>query len=312
MAPGERLTAAAAGVAGHLGFYAYFNWMTKLLFLLVLCLTGLCARAQESISLPAIGVVTDMENDSLARAAGFAWILETTPKILSPRNVSDAEFDSLLEVIPTLSVPLYGCNIFIPGDLKVVGPNVNESAVLAYVDTVLERAQRAGLTVITWGSGSSRRVPEGFDRVTATAQFVYMGRKVAEVAERYGITLVLENLNSTECNFITSVPEALAIVRAVDHPNFRLCVDIYHMLVDGQPASDIVGVGPYAAYCELAEKEERTPPGVHGDDFTPYLGALHREGYSGNIMIEAKWGDFEDEAGEAYDVLVRQVGMAYR
>ena len=290
----------------------YFKWMTKLVVFLTLCLTGLDLYAQEALPFPEVGVVTDLENDRPAAEAGFAWILETTTKLLSPRNVTEARFDSLLQLIPALRTPLYGCNIFIPGDLKVVGPEVREAAVLAYVDTVLDRAQRAGLTVITWGSGGSRRVPEGFDRVTATAQFVYMGRMVAEVAERYGITLVLENLNSTECNFITSIPEALAVVRAVGHPNFRLCVDIYHMLVDGQPASDIAGVGPYAAYCELAEKEDRTPPGVHGDDFVPYFEALHREGYTGNIMIEARWKDFGAEAAPAYAALMEQLRAVYR
>ncbi len=288
--------------------------MSVLLPLLLILLLPLCTlRAQAAPALlPEIGVVIDFEHAGTARAAGFAWMLESTPRILSPRNVSDRQFDSLLTVLAPLPLPLYGCNIFIPSDLKVVGPAVREAAVLAYVDTVLSRAQRAGLRIITWGSGGSRRVPEGFDRVRATAQFIYLGRRVAEVAGRYGITLVLENLNRTECNFINSVPEALAIVRAVDHPNFRLCVDLYHMLVDGQPASDLAGVGKYAVYCELAEREGRTPPGVHGDDFTSYFEALHREGYSGNIMVEARWDNFVRQAGAAYDYLSAQLDSVYR
>ncbi len=286
------------------------RWLLSPFLALLLPLPTLWGQAPPPV--PEIGVVADFEQAGAARTAGFAWILETTPKVLSPRNVSDRQFDSLLAILPSLPLPVFGCNIFIPADLKVVGPAVREEAVLAYVDTVLSRAGRAGLQVITWGSGGSRRVPEGFDRVRATAQFIYLGRRVAEVAERYGITLVLENLNRGECNFINSVPEALAVVRAVDHPNFRLCVDIYHMLVDGQPASDLAGVGSYAVYCEVAERKGRTPPGVHGEDFAPYFAALRREGYSGNVMIEARWKDFARQAGPAYDYLESQLISAYR
>jgi sugar phosphate isomerase/epimerase len=262
--------------------------------------------------LPEIGIVENMEHDSLLDAIGFDYLTESTRRILSPREVTDAEFEALLPKIASLRVPMYACNLFIPGDLKVVGPEVDEEAVLSYVEVVLQRAKRAGITLITWGSGGSRSVPEGFSRLTATAQFVYMGKRVAKVAEKYGILLALENLNSSECNFITTLPEALAVVKAVDHPNFRLCVDIYHMVKDGEPASAIEGTGPYAIYCEVAEREKRTPPGVRGDNFTPYFAALKEEGYSGKIMIEARWDDLAKQGPVALATLERQLAKAYR
>jgi sugar phosphate isomerase/epimerase len=118
-----------------------------------------------------------------------------------------------------------------------------------------------------------------------------MARKVAEVAARYDMVLALENLNRTECNFINTIQEALAIVKSVDHKNFRLCIDIYHMLKEGESPDAITGTGGYAVYCELAEKEGRTPPGVQGDDFIPYFTALKKEGYKGKIVIECRWKD---------------------
>ncbi len=261
--------------------------------------------------MPAIGVVQDMEHHELLKRSGFDYLTESTQRLLSPRNVTEAEFQQMLPALRSLELPLYATNLFIPGELKVVGPDVDEEAVLEYVDTVLRRAQEAGLTLITWGSCGSRSLPDGFSRIEATAQFVYMGKLVAEVAEQYGILLALENLNTTECNFITTLREALEVVRAVDHPNFRLCVDIYHMLMNGEPASDIHGVGPYAVYSEIAEREERAPPGVAGDDFTPYLQALKNEGYTGNIHIEARWGDVEEQGKPAYEEMLRQVKQVY-
>lgn len=55
---------------------------------------------------------------------------------------------------------------------------MDEAAVLAYVEVVLLRARAAGITLITWGSGGSRSVPAGYSETTATAEFIYMARRL--------------------------------------------------------------------------------------------------------------------------------------
>jgi sugar phosphate isomerase/epimerase len=285
--------------------------MLKIFLLVFSFLVSWPSVAQGPIVVPQIGVALDFGQDSLLGAYQYHCLTASTQKVLSPRNVSEAEFQVLLRTIKQFQVPLYACNLFIPGDLKVVGPTVDEAAVLDYVDAVLRRAQAAGLTLITWGSCGSRSVPAGFDPTIATAQFIHMAKRVATVAAKYDIILALENLNTTECNFINTLQQAHAVVKAVDHKNFRLCVDIYHMLKDNEPATSIVGTGPYAVYCEIAEKEGRTPPGVHGDDFTPYLKALKQEGYTGNIVIECRWDDFRAQGERALLALRGQVLAAY-
>ncbi len=286
--------------------------MKKLLTFLTVILVSLSATAQKKPAPPQIGVVQEMDQASVLQTMGYKYLLESTRRILSPQNVTDQQFKAMLPTIKAMPVPMYGCNLFIPGDLKVVGPEVDEQAVLAYVEPVLKRAQAAGLTLITWGSGGSRSVPEGFSRVTATAQFIYMAKRVAAVAAKYDMILALENLNSTECNFITTLGEALAVVKAVDHPNLRLCVDVYHMLKEDEPATAIAGSKGYAVYCEVAEKEARTPPGVQGDDFTPYIAALKKEGYTGNIVIEARWDDLAKQGPVAYQTLRKQIDSVYK
>ncbi|MEL7160137.1 MAG: sugar phosphate isomerase/epimerase family protein [Bacteroidota bacterium] len=276
-------------------------------FLLLFCwsLTG-----QSDASPPRIGIVADLADADILPELGFVALTENTQKILSPLKVTDAEFAVHLAAIKKLRTPLYATNLFIPGELKIVGDEVDEAALLAYVDGVLRRAKAAGLTLITWGSCGSRRVPEGYSREIATAQFIHYARKVARVAAKHDIILALENLNLTECNFLTDVPQALAVVQAVDHPNFRLCVDLYHMRVNGEPASDLVGVGPYAIHCEIAEGDGRTPPGIKGDDFIPYFKVLHEEGYRGMISIEARWEDLGKQGAAAVKTLQNQLRAA--
>jgi sugar phosphate isomerase/epimerase len=285
--------------------------MTRFVILFFLCLFSLSLYAQK-LKAPEIGVVENIENDSILNAFGFKYLVESTSKILSPRNVSDQQFKSNLEQIKKSRVPLFACNIFIPGDLKVVGPNVNEEALLSYVESVFQRAKAADLKMIIWGSGGSRSVPEGFDRVRAKAQFISIAKKVAQLAGKYQITLALESLNSTECNFINTLKEALEVVKAVDHRNLRLCMDIYHMLKEGESAAVISETKGYLIYCEVAEKEGRTPPGVHGEDFSSYFTALKNIGYTGKIVLECRWSDLTTQGASAYQELRRQIDNAYR
>ena len=287
--------------------------LIKMKYLFLLCFLTLQVKfteAQNAIG-PAIGIVQNIENDSLLQRYGYRYLVESVGKLISPRTVTDEQFQSNVLKIKNLRVPMYAFNIFIPEELKIVGPDVNEAALLTYVDKVFQRCQAAGVNRIIWGSGGSRRVPEGFDRTKAKEQFVSMAKKIADKASRYNITLALENLNSTETNFITTVEEALDIVKKVDHKNLRLCVDIYHMLKEGEAPASILKTKGYVIYCEVAEKEGRTPPGVQGDDFRPYFSALKQVGYNDKIMIECRWENVAAQGEIAFQKLQTQIQDVY-
>jgi sugar phosphate isomerase/epimerase len=281
--------------------------MTRIYFLCLLIAAANTNTNAQKKSIPEIGIVQNIENDSLLSAFGYRYLIENTSKLLSPKTVSDEQFKEKLQIIKKSRIPLFACNIFIPGELKVVGPSIDEAAVLAYVEIVFQRAKAAGLKMIIWGSGGSRRVPDGFDTAKAKEQFIAMGKKIATLASKYNIVLALENLNASEVNFINTVAEALEIVKAVNHKNLRLCTDLYHMLKENELPDIIAQAKGYAVYCEVAEKDGRTPPGVHGDDFRPYFKALKNIGFNGKIIIECRWDNIETQGGSAYTELRKQI-----
>jgi sugar phosphate isomerase/epimerase len=225
--------------------------------------------------------------------------------------VPEATFQRNLLQIAQLPVPIYTVNLFIPADLKLVGPAVNEKTVLAYADSVMSRLNQANIRHIVWGSGGARRIPEGFDKKMATAQMIAIAKKIAKRARKYHIVIFLENLNSTETNFINTVEEALYIVRKVNHPNLRLNADIYHMLKEGESPDIILKTGKYLAYVEIAEKDNRTAPGVTGTDFRPYLRALRQVNYHGKMVIEGQWKKVSDIAVPALRYLQGQIDEVY-
>lgn len=272
-----------------------------------LCLV-LQSNAQK---LPDLGVNTSYKNDSICYPAGYTYIEEGVGRLLAP-TISQAQFEEQLRDLKKTRCKVQSCNGFIPGQIKIVGPEVNEARVLGYVDTVMQRAQQAGIQLIVLGSGDARKVPDGADPATVKKEFIALCRKMAEVAGKYGRIIAIESLNSTETNFINTLKEANEVVTAINHPNFKLTADIYHMLKENEPAANIEKAKGNLVHCHIAERDKRTAPGVARQDFRPYLAALHRINYQGRIMIECRWDDLKTQSKPAFEYLHGQLVEAYK
>jgi sugar phosphate isomerase/epimerase len=264
-----------------------------------------------SQSMPKLGIASSLANDSVLYQSGFHLIGESVGKLVSPK-LSHEQILQNKSAIKKMQCQIYMCNSFFPGDLKIAGDQVDEQKVLTYADTVFSRASQLGIKVIVLGSGGSRRLPEGYDVQKAEKEFVKLARKMAILARPHDVKIFLEALNSTETNFITTLQQAARIVKAVNHANFRLNADIYHMLKENEPPQHIVDAGEIIAYCEIAEKDERTYPGFKGDNFVPYLKALKKIKYKGHIFIEGRWTDLKIEAPLARAYLEKQLKLAYQ
>ena len=261
-------------------------------------------------STPALGIVAPLELDSLVYASGFRMLGESVGRMLSP-SLTDAQFQQNLARIKKAKCKVLLCNIFFPGSIKIAGPAVDEDRVLGYADTVLSRAKKAGMSFIILGSGGARRIPDGYDLVKAQADFTLLCRKLAMVAGKYGVTIVLESLQAAETNFLVSLKSAAEVVRAVDHPNFKLNADIFHMTRGGESPQSIIDAADVLVYCEIAEKESRSMPGVKGDDFKPWLRALRKAKYKGYIFIEGNTSNPGNDMPLSFKYLTRQLEEVY-
>ena len=57
-------------------------------------------------------------------------------------------------------------------------------------------------------------------------------REVAKYAEDKGVIVILEPVNRLQCNFINSTAEGRQVVDMVDHSNFKIMLDVFHMNVE--------------------------------------------------------------------------------
>jgi sugar phosphate isomerase/epimerase len=279
----------------------------KRLLLLLFIVGGTTLVAQKK---PEIGIAQSLEYDSLLTASGYHYLVESVGKLFSPVTVTDEQFEKNLSRFHQLKLQIYALNIFMPGDLKLVGPNVDEAAILRYCEKVFQRCKSANVHLIVWGSGGARRIPDGFNPAKAKEQFISIACKVAPLARKYKVRLALENLNRTETNFINTAAEALDMVRAVNHPNFKLCADFYHMLREDEGPAVLEKAGQDLIHCDIAEKNNRNAP--QQEDFTSYLQVLKKIRYRGKIIIECKWENLEQQALSSLLHLQKQVDSAYK
>ena len=255
------------------------------------------ARAKSMPAAPALGVQTSLANAAAVKAAGGIWIGLSVAGWLEPDGPED-EFLARVEEARRAPLPVIACNSFIRRkDLKCNGPDANHDAVMEYAKRAFDRAERAGVKYITFGSSGSRRLPEGYDYEHAMEQFTTLLQRMGPAAADHNVIVQVEQLQQREVNFINRIGEMEQVVRGANHPNIRGVADFYHMAAEGDTAEDLAKAVDLISHVEIAELEDRRVPGTTDQDFRPYLHVLKHAGYRGRIGIEGRFELSELEGG---------------
>ena len=196
---------------------------------------------------------------------------------------------------------------FCSGEIRFVGPDAEIERAVNYSKTAIKRAAEIGIKVLVLGSSRSRNIPEGFDRAEAEKQFLEVLKGMAPTAEEYGVKVAIEPLQTKESNFINTVKEGAELARKAGSDNICVLADLFHMARMEESPEDIVEAADKLVHCHIAEVEERTPPGVRGDDFTPYFKSLKKIGYTGRISFECSWQDVPSQLPVAVKVMKEQI-----
>jgi sugar phosphate isomerase/epimerase len=268
-----------------------------LLALLQLSLAGQPGKNQ-------VGYCVGLGGLEAAKAAGFDYVELGTTEIAA---LSDAEFEAALARAKAIGIPTPNANLFLPGTLKLTGPQpatVDEQ--MAYVRKAFDRLQRLGVSILCFGSGGARRVPDGFPKEQAFAQLVAFGKRIAPEAQARGITVVIEPLRRQETNIINTAAEGLDLVTAVGHPNFQLLIDFYHLASEQEDPAIVVKARDHLRHLHTANPHGRVFPLDWAEfDYAPFFARLREIGYAGRISVEASTKDFAAEAPRSITLLRR-------
>jgi D-psicose/D-tagatose/L-ribulose 3-epimerase len=250
-----------------------------------------------------VGWCTGLKNVDVAKAAGFDYIELGTSELT---GLPDEEFEKAFEHIKQVGLPVPTTNLFLPATLKVTGPEIDREQQLTYVRKAFTRLQRLGTEIVVFGSGGARRVPDGFSKEEAFKQLVDFGKRIGPEAQSRGITVAIEPLRHEETNIINSAAEGLELVKAIDHPNFQLMIDFYHLASEKEDPGIVLRAREHLRHLHMANPQGRVFPLKWEEfDYAPFFTTLRTIGYDKRISIEGSSKDVPAEAPQAIALLRR-------
>lgn len=256
----------------------------------------------------AMGIAAPLGRAAFLKTQGAGFLTESVSGFLVP-DQSDEVFAENLKKLAGSPLPVLACNGFIrPAHLRCVGADANHDQVLEWAGIAFRRLKLAGGKFIVFGSAGARALRDGWPKEKADGQFVALLKRMGPLAGKEGVTVVVEQLQAAECNYINRIGDGARLIREAGHPNIRLLADLYHMARMGDSPADLKAAMDVVVHIEIAEKDERTVPGVRGDDFRPFFRVLREAGYQGAVSIEGKGTD--DQIGPAFKEIAKQAAEA--
>ena len=189
-----------------------------------------------------------------------------------------------------LEISLVGSHGFAQGPCN---PKFRDEVVSKLEDAIEVASQLGSKKVITF---TGMRF-EGMDRGRAADQCVEVWKKVLPLAERKGITLVLEHLNSRDSShpmkghpgyFGDDVDFCVELIKRVGSPNFRLLFDIYHVsIMNGDVIRRIRDLREFIGHVHTAGNPGRRELDQHQEIYYPaVVRALVDAGYHDFVAHE--------------------------
>ncbi len=231
-----------------------------------------------------LGICTGLAGLHDAAEAGFVFAEISAGALMNVE--SDVAFAEVAARIRNAPLPVEAANCFLPGTLKVTGLDVDMTAVRLYMDKVLRRAGEAGLSIMVFGSGGARRLPEGFSEEAGWEQLTEVARMAAEIGDRYGVTIVMEPLFKPACNFFNRVDQGVIFVDRVNHPRLKLLGDLFHMQAEAEPLENLIDAGARLGHIHLATPSIPATGDGTRYDFKAFFEALRAAGYDGRVSVE--------------------------
>ncbi|HET9066219.1 MAG TPA: TIM barrel protein [Gemmatimonadales bacterium] len=194
------------------------------------------------------------------------------------------------------------------GDFIARGLNnpANHALILGELESVVPAAAAEGIPNVIAMFGN--RV-DGIDDATGITNCATALAKVAPLAERHGVTIILEMLNSRvdHRNFQgDTTPFGVAVCEKVASPRVRLLYDIYHMqIMEGDVIRTIRKNAQWFAHYHTAGNPGRNELNAHQElQYGAIAEAIVATGFSGWLAHEfIPTGDVERGLIEARDTV---------
>jgi len=151
----------------------------------------------------------------------------------------------------------------------------------------VECAKRTG---VKWGLMVPGRYDERLHPDFQTANVTDNLRYCCDIAERGGLIIVLEPLNTLRDHpglFLTRIPQAYAICRAVNRPSCKIVDDLYHQqITEGNLIPNIEAAWSEIAAFHLGDHPGRNEPTTGEINYKNIFKYIYSKNYDGVLCME--------------------------
>jgi len=143
-----------------------------------------------------------------------------------------------------------------------------------------------GGKVMIFGSPKQRSLVEGLTREAAWERAARTYSEVMPAAQERGVTICFEPLAPELTDFINTADEAREFIRTVNHPNFRLILDVRAMSTEEKPTPQIIRESAGILRHVHSNDDNDLGPGMGSQDYDGIAAALRDIDYSGYLSVE--------------------------
>ncbi|MCS5638868.1 MAG: TIM barrel protein [Candidatus Marinimicrobia bacterium] len=183
--------------------------------------------------------------------------------------------------------------VFVAHNIYWQEPNLttgNKERQDEFVQNVKDSIEVAKRVNATWMTVVPGYVDLGLEMAYQTANVVEALRRACEALEPHGLIIVLEPLNwwaNHAGQFLTKIPQAFEICRAVNSPSCKILFDIYHQqITEGNLIPNMDNAWSEIAYFQIGDNPGRKEPTTGEINYLSVFKHIYDKGYKGIMGME--------------------------
>lgn len=193
------------------------------------------------------------------------------------------------------SLPVYSSVCLFPGDMHLTGEAYDLAAIRDFSDRVLNAQAELGIKTVVFGSGNSRRIPDGFSHDRAWAQLEEATASLADLAKGYGQRIAIEPLSAKEDNTFNRIGETIDFIARLGRSNLGVTLDFYHFYNGGEDFSVLREHRDLVYHAHVSSHLRKRPEGDEGwRVFGEEVALLREIGCADYLTYEGAYGSFDE------------------
>lgn len=220
------------------------------------------------------------------------WAIEIAPTKLwpAPLEATAADISAYRRSWESRGMRIVAAQSLLFGqpDLTIFADAASRARTLTYLDAIVGLCAELGAESLVFGSPKNRLLDALAADLAAPIAVDFFGR-LGEIAARYGTTVVMEaNPPQYGADFVTRATEAIALVKQVNHPGFKLHLDTACMTLAEDAVEAVISAGAARLHHFHVSEPNLAPIGHGNVDHALFARSLISVGYNRWCSLEMR------------------------